>query len=83
MVGFVVDLRTAYPAALTGRAMAVFTMSMFLGVAAMQWLTGVIASAATAAGIEPFTAVLASMAGLLAMGVLGFVLLPAPPKAAT
>ena len=77
------DVRAAYPAALTGRAMAVFTMSMFLGVAAMQWLTGVIASAATAAGIEPFTAVLASMAGLLAMGVLGFVLLPAPPKAAT
>ncbi len=75
------DVRAAYPAALTGRAMAVFTMSMFLGVAAMQWLTGVVASLATAHGIEPFTAVLASMSALLAAGVLGFVLLPAPPKA--
>jgi predicted MFS family arabinose efflux permease len=42
--GFIVweyaDVRVAYPAALTGRAMAVFTMAMFLGVALMQWLTG-------------------------------------------
>ena len=29
------DVRAAYPTALTGRALAVFTMSMFLGVAAM------------------------------------------------
>jgi hypothetical protein len=26
------DVRSAYPAAMTGRAMAVFTMAMFLGV---------------------------------------------------
>lgn len=72
------DVRSAYPAALTGRAMAVFTMAMFLGVAAMQWLTGVVASLASAQGIEPFTAVLASIAALLAAGALAFMVLPAP-----
>ena len=52
--GFIVlqyaDVRAAYPAALTGRAMAVFTMAMFLGVAAMQWLTGLVASLPSAGG---------------------------------
>jgi hypothetical protein len=46
----------------------------------MQWLTGFIASLATAHGIEPFTAVLASIAALLASGALGFVVLPSPAK---
>ena len=73
------DVRSAYPAAITGRAMAVFTMAMFLGVAAMQWLTGVVASLATAHGVEPYTAVLASIAALLASGALAFALLPGPP----
>ena len=72
------DVRAAYPAALTGRAMAVFTMAMFLGVAAMQWLTGIIASVAAAQGTDPFTAVLAGIAVLLAAGALAFVLLPGP-----
>ncbi len=74
------DVRSAYPAALTGRAMAVFTMAMFLGVAAMQWLTGVVASSATAHGADPFTAVLASIAALLVAGALAFVLLPGPVR---
>ena len=73
------DVRSAYPAAITGRAMAVFTMAMFLGVAAMQWLTGIVASAATVYGVEPYTAVLASIAALLAAGALAFALLPGPP----
>ena len=76
------DVRGAYPAELTGRAMAVFTMAMFLGVAAMQWLTGLIASRAPAYGIEPYTAVLASIAALLAAGALAFTLLPGPPRPA-
>ena len=75
------DVRAAYPAAITGRAMAVFTMAMFMGVAAMQWLTGVVASAASAHGLEPFTAVLATIAALLAAGALAFTLLPGPPRA--
>ena len=74
------DVRSAYPATLTGRAMAVFTMAMFLGVAAMQWLTGVVASSATAHGADPFTAVLTSIAALLVAGALAFVLLPGPVR---
>jgi predicted MFS family arabinose efflux permease len=83
--GFIVlqyaDVRAAYPAALIGRAMAVFTMAMFLGVALMQWLTGLVASIAKAHGVDPFIAVLATIAVLLAAGTLAFALLPGPPKA--
>jgi predicted MFS family arabinose efflux permease len=83
--GFIVweyaDVRVAYPAALTGRAMAVFTMAMFLGVALMQWLTGVAASVAQSQGIEPYTAVLATIAALLVAGCAAFAWLPAPPGA--
>ena len=77
------DVRAAYPAALTGRAMAVFTMAMFLGVAVMQWFTGLVASVAARQGYEPFTAVLASIALLLAAGALAFTLLPKPPHPAS
>ena len=73
------DVRSAYPAAITGRAMAVFTMAMFLGVALMQWLTGIVASVASAHGVEPFTAVMASIAALLVAGALAFTVLPGPP----
>ncbi|MES2363056.1 MAG: MFS transporter [Pseudomonadota bacterium] len=76
------DVRAAYPASLTGRAMAVFTMAMFLGVAVMQWFTGIVASVATAHGADPFTAVLASIAALLTAGALAYVVLPGPPKQA-
>ena len=75
------DVRAAYPAALTGRAMAVFTMAMFLGVAAMQWFTGLVASLAKAQAMaDPFTAVMASIAALLVLAALGFRLLPQPPR---
>jgi len=80
--GFIVwqyaDVRGAYPAALTGRAMAVFTMAMFLGVAFMQWGTGVAASVASAHGADPLTAVLATIAALLVLGIVAFAWLPAP-----
>jgi predicted MFS family arabinose efflux permease len=72
------DVRAAYPAAMTGRALSLFTMAMFLGIAAMQWGTGIVASVATAHGVEPFTAVLASIAALLALGALAFTVLPKP-----
>ncbi len=82
--GFIVlqyaDVRAAYPAALIGRAMAVFTMAMFLGVALMQWLTGLVASMAKAHGVDPFIAVLATIAALLAAGTVAFAWLPAPPR---
>ena len=72
------DVRSAYPASLTGRALAVFTMAMFLGVAVMQWFTGFVASLATEHGVEPFTAVLSSIAALLVAGALAYSVLPAP-----
>jgi curli biogenesis system outer membrane secretion channel CsgG len=70
------DVRAAYPAALTGRAMAVFTMAMFLGVAGMQWFTGLIASLAAQRGLEPFTAVLAEYRGAFGAGRHGRCWLP-------
>jgi predicted MFS family arabinose efflux permease len=80
--GFIVwqyaDVRVAYPAAITGRAMAVFTMAMFLGVALMQWVTGIAASVAQAHGMEPFRAVLATIAVLLVGATIAFAWLPAP-----
>lgn len=80
--GFIVwqyaDVRAAYPSAITGRAMAVFTMAMFLGVALMQWGTGVAASVAQAHGIDPFRAVLATIAALLVGAAAAFAWLPGP-----
>ncbi|WP_309898709.1 MFS transporter [Variovorax soli] len=83
--GFIVweyaDVRVAYPAALTGRAMAVFTMAMFLGVALMQWLTGMAASVAQSRGFDAYSAVLAAIAALLVAGCAAFAWLPAPAGA--
>jgi predicted MFS family arabinose efflux permease len=75
------DVRQAYPAAMTGRAMAVFTMAMFLGVAVMQWFTGLVASAAPAVGVDPYVAVLVAIALALALGAAAFRLLPGPTPA--
>ncbi|MBU1360763.1 MAG: MFS transporter [Gammaproteobacteria bacterium] len=83
--GFIVwqyaDVRVAYPAAITGRAMAVFTMAMFLGVALMQWVTGIAASVAVALDVEAYTVVLCTIAGLLLAGTAAFAWLPTPPAA--
>ena len=76
--------KNAYPAAMTGRAMALMNMAMFLGVSLMQWTTGVAASWAVANGVEPFRAVFLTVAGMLAAGNLAFFLLPrAPARAAS
>ena len=72
------DVKAAYPAVMTGRAMAVFTMAMFLGVAVMQWFTGAVASFASAHGADPFVSVLLTIAGLLVTGAAAFVFLPKP-----
>lgn len=74
------DVKAAYPASMTGRAMAVFTMAMFLGVAVMQWFTGVVASTAAAHGVDTFLAVLATIAALLVAGAAAFRWLPAPQR---
>ena len=74
------DVRSAYPAHMTGRAMAVFTMAMFLGVALMQWVTGLAAQLATAQGADPYVAVMLTIAALLVAGTLAFRWLPGPAK---
>jgi len=74
------DVRSAYPAGITGRAMALFTMAMFLGVAAMQWFTGWVATHAQAWGMEPFGPVMGSIAALLVIAALAYRFLPGPPK---
>jgi predicted MFS family arabinose efflux permease len=84
--GFIVwqyaDVRSAYPARMTGRAMAVFTMAMFLGVALMQWLTGLAASAAVALHVEPYGAVLAAIFAFLVIAAVAFQRLPQPAQSA-
>jgi len=75
------DVRAAYPAAMTGRAMALFTMAMFMGVAFMQSLTGMVASAAAGLGLDPYAAVMASIAGMLVLGAVLLRWLPQPPPA--
>ncbi len=73
------DVRASYPSHLLGRAIGVFTMSMFLGVALMQSLTGWVADLALARGAEPFAAVFTTIAVLLLAGAAAFALLPRSP----
>jgi predicted MFS family arabinose efflux permease len=74
------EVRSAYPTAIVGRALALFTMAMFMGVALMQWFSGFVASQVKAGGADPYSAVLLTIAALLVGGALAFALLPkAPP----
>jgi predicted MFS family arabinose efflux permease len=76
------DVRSAYPPEMTGRAMAVFTMAMFLGVGVMQWFTGGVATVAAAMHVETYAAVLGAIAVSLCLGCTAFIALPAPPRPA-
>lgn len=73
------DVRASYPSHMTGRALSLFTMSMFLGVALMQWLTGVIAACAVRQGWEAYTAVALTIAVWLALASTAYRWLPASP----
>lgn len=73
------DARASYPAHMTGRALSLFTMSMFLGVALMQWLTGVVAAWASRTGWEAYSAVGLTIALWLAAASTAYRLLPASP----
>jgi predicted MFS family arabinose efflux permease len=75
------DVRAAYPERLTGRAMALFTMAMFLGVALMQWLTGIAASAAVGLGLDVYATVMGATAFFLLLGAAAYRWLPAPAGA--
>lgn len=70
------EVRSAYPPAIVGRALALFTMAMFMGVALMQWFTGLVASLAQARGVDLFSAVMLTIAALLVAGALAFAWLP-------
>ena len=73
------DVRASYPAHMTGRALSLFTMSMFLGVALMQWFTGVVAAWAPQHGWETYSAVALTIALWLAVASTAYRLLPASP----
>ncbi len=73
------DARASYPAALTGRALSLYTMSMFLGVALMQSATGAVAAWAETQEIDPYRAVLLTIAVWLALASMAFRLLPMSP----
>lgn len=75
------DVRASYPAHMTGRAMAVFTMAIFLGVALMQWLTGLAASAAAWLQVETYAAVCGAIAFFLVLGTALYRFLPGPRMA--
>jgi MFS family permease len=69
-------VRDAYPEAMRGRALSLFTMAMFLGISLMQWASGLAASLAPGFGVEPFTAALLTMSAMLLAGALAFWKLP-------
>lgn len=70
------DVRQSYTAEQTGRAMAVFTMAMFLGIALMQWCTGVVAAWAKGLGADTYTAVLIAVSLCLLLGSTAYQALP-------
>ena len=70
------NVRASYSAEMSGRAMSVFTMAMFLGVAFVQSLSGLAASWSQALGQDPYAGVLVSVASLLVLGALTFRPLP-------
>jgi MFS family permease len=69
------EVRSSYPPELTGRGLTAFNMGMFVGAALAQSLSGVIASAAQAQGVNAIDAVLLFLAATLCIGTLGFVVL--------
>lgn len=71
------DVRASYPVDLTGRALSLYTMAMFLGVAWLQWLTGMVAAWAQGHGWDAYQAVMMTIAILLALGSTAFRYLPA------
>lgn len=73
------DVRASYPNHMTGRALSLFTMAMFLGVALMQWFTGVVAAWAQQQGWETYRAVALTIALWLAAASIAYRMLPSSP----
>ncbi|WP_188608417.1 MFS transporter [Chelatococcus reniformis] len=74
------DTRTAYPPQSQGRALSALTMSMFAGVAIVQWLSGLAAALASNHGADPVTAAYLSLAAIAVAGAAAFALLPGPRR---
>lgn len=75
------DVRAAYPPDLIGRALSLFTMALFLGVALMQSSTGAVAQWALAQGWESYRAVFITIGLWLGLAsVLFRYVLPQPPQ---
>jgi len=74
------DVRSAYPERLIGRALALYTMAMFMGVAVVQWFTGIVAGVAPALGLEAYAAVFGAVTALLVAGAAVFWWVPWPPQ---
>ena len=72
-------VRSSYPKETTGRALSVYTMAMFLGVALMQWASGKVAAWAEHHQAETYEYVMFFVAGMLVMGCLAFKFLPRSP----
>jgi predicted MFS family arabinose efflux permease len=70
------DVQSSFAPAVLGRASAIFNTSMFLGVAGMQWISGLAASAASEHGMDPLCAALWIISVLLLIGAGAFVFLP-------
>lgn len=73
------EVRSSYPREITGRALSIYTMSMFLGAGLMQSLSGVVAGVAEAQGLEIYRVVMLMVAGLLLAGCLAYRGLPKSP----
>ena len=70
------NVQSVYPPRLVGRAFAVLNMAVFIGIALMQWSTGVLADQAARWGAGPLTVALAAMMIALVLGTVAFVMLP-------
>ena len=69
------DVQSSYPPHLTGRAMAMYNMSVFLGVAFLQSTSGLVAQEAGVFGFSALPAVFSWLAIALGTGALLFALL--------
>ncbi|MFT4240837.1 MAG: MFS transporter [Acidovorax sp.] len=76
------DVRASYPPQLTGRALSAYTMAMFLGVALMQWCTGIVATWAQLRGVDAHMAVMLAIGAWLALASTAFRVLPVSPLVA-
>lgn len=75
------EVREIWPPAMAGRALAIVNSAMFLGVAAMQWASGVAAASTRPAGMDPPAAAFWSITAMLLAGTALYLLLRPLPAA--